>query len=117
MEATNSLKPRIPWAGKSVNLENVEEELSLLWKISADNMRIGQNIQVRTSILNLVICAPDIESAQRATALLRHLSSTHLARVTVVILDRSADIPASISTWITLRWFSMLSDSMRHCFG
>jgi len=50
MEATNSLKPRIPWAGKSVNLENVEEELSLLWKISADNMRTGQNTQVRTSI-------------------------------------------------------------------
>src|SRR5438270_302323 len=56
MEATNSLKPRLPWAGKSVNLENVEEELSLLWKISADNMRTGQNTQVRTSILNLVIC-------------------------------------------------------------
>src|SRR6266700_5177861 len=115
-EATNSSRPRLPWAGKPVLMENVEQELALLWRISADNMRIGQNIQVRTSILNLVICAPDIESAQRATALLRHLSSTHLARVTVVILDRSEDIPASISTWITLRCFSMISDLMRHCF-
>lgn len=116
MEATNSLKPRLPWAGKSVNLENVEEELSLLWKISADNMRTGQNTQVRTSILNLVICAPDLESAQIASRLLRDLSSTHLARVTIVILDRSDTTPASISTWVTLRCFSVISDIMRHCF-
>ncbi|TMD66536.1 MAG: hypothetical protein E6I91_08980 [Chloroflexi bacterium] len=116
MEATNSLKPRLPWAGKSVNLENVEEELSLLWKISADNMRTGQNTQVRTSILNLVICAPDLESAQNASRLLRDLSSTHLARVTILILDRSDTTPASISTWVTLRCFSVISDIMRHCF-
>ncbi|MDQ6645567.1 MAG: hypothetical protein M3Y76_14080, partial [Chloroflexota bacterium] len=88
MEATNSLRPRLPWAGKPVHLENVEEELSLLWKISADNMRTGQNTNVRTSVLNLVICAPDLESAQSASRLLRDLSSTHLARVTVLILDR-----------------------------
>jgi glucose-6-phosphate dehydrogenase assembly protein OpcA len=116
MEATNSLGPRLPWAGKSVLLENVEEELSLLWKISADNMRTGQNTNVRTSILNLVICAPDLESAQSASRLLRDLSSTHLARVTIIILDRGNATPASIATWITLRCFSAISDIMRHCF-
>src|SRR6266699_1574830 len=115
-EATNSLGPRIPWAGKMVRMENVEEELALLWKISADNMRIGQNTNVRTSVLNLVVCAPDIESAKRATTLLRDLSSTHLARVTVVILDRDPDASATVNTWITLRCFSVISDLMRHCF-
>ncbi|MFL5699542.1 MAG: glucose-6-phosphate dehydrogenase assembly protein OpcA, partial [Ktedonobacteraceae bacterium] len=115
-EATNSPGLRLPWAGRTVQLENVEEELSFLWKMSADNMRTGQNTNVRTSILNLIICAPDIESAQRASALLRHLSSTHLARVTVLVLDRSSDAPAGISTWITLRCFSVISDIMRHCF-
>src|SRR5437763_14025629 len=116
MEATKRLKPRIPRAGKSVNLENVDEELSLLWKISADNMRTGQNTQVRTSILNLVICAPDLESAQHASRLLRDLSSTHIARVTILILDRSDTTPASISTWLTLRCCSVISDIMRPCF-
>src|SRR5438552_18132970 len=96
----------LPWAGKIVRIENVEEELAFLWKMSADNMRTGQNTNVRTSILNLIICAPDIESAQRASALLRHLSSTHLARVTVLVLDRSSDAPAALTTWITLRCFS-----------
>jgi glucose-6-phosphate dehydrogenase assembly protein OpcA len=97
-------------------MENVEEELALLWKISADNMRVAQNTNVRTSVLNLVICAPDIESAKRASTLLRNLSSTHLARVTVLILDRDTDTPTTINTWITLRCFSVISDLMRHCF-
>ena len=116
MEATNSLGPRLPWAGKLVQLEQVEEELALLWKISADNMRTGQNNNVRTSILNLVICAPDLESAQSASKLLRDLASTHLARVTIIILDRSNSTPPAIFSWITLRCFSAFSDLMRHCF-
>ena len=116
MEATNSLVPRLPWAGKSVRMENVEEELSRLWKMSADNMRTGQNTNVRTSVLNLIICAPDIDSAKRASALLRDLSSTHLARVAILILDNSNTTPAAISSWVTLRCFSVFSDLMRHCF-
>src|SRR5947209_8604712 len=115
-EATNSPGMRLPWAGKTVKIESIEEELAFLWKMSADNMRTGQNTNVRTSVLNLIICAPDIESAQRASALLRHLSSTHLARVTVLVLAQSSDAPASISTWVTLRCFSVISDIMRHCF-
>src|SRR5579885_2937942 len=78
---------RLPWAGKIVNIEEVETQLSLLWKISADNMRTGQNVNVRTSVLNLVICAPDIESAQHASRVLRELSSTHLARVAILIRE------------------------------
>lgn len=106
---------RLPWAGKSVRIEQVEEELAFLWRMSADNMRTGQNINVRTSVLNLVICASDIESAQRASVVLRDLSSTHIARVALLILDRSSTT-ASLSTWITLRCFSVISDLMRHCF-
>src|SRR5258708_27420455 len=104
-EATNRLGPRIPWAGKMVRMENVEEELALLWKISADNMRIAQNTNVRTSLLNMVICAPDIESAKRASALLRRLSTTHLARVTVLIIDPDTAAPATITPRITLPSF------------
>jgi glucose-6-phosphate dehydrogenase assembly protein OpcA len=113
-EATNSLGPRLPWAGKSIHIDNVEEELARLWKISADNMRTGQNTNVRTSVLNLVICAPDVESAHRTSALLRDLASSHLARVSVLILDESNT--SAISAWVTLRCFSIISDIMRHCF-
>src|SRR5579864_4372328 len=91
---------RIPWAGRTVPLNQVDEELSFLWKMSADNMRTGNNLNVRTSVLNLIICAPDIDTARRASASLRFLSNTHLARVTVLILDHT--IPtSSVSTWVT----------------
>jgi glucose-6-phosphate dehydrogenase assembly protein OpcA len=107
---------RLPWAGKQVRIEEVETTLSSLWKMSADNMRTGANLHVRTSVLNLVICTPDVESAQHASKLLRDLSSTHIARATIVVLDQSPDAPDALESWVTLRCFSMISDLMRHCF-
>ncbi|HEY0756670.1 MAG TPA: glucose-6-phosphate dehydrogenase assembly protein OpcA [Ktedonobacteraceae bacterium] len=107
---------RLPWAGKQVRIEGVDTILSSLWKMSADNMRIGANLNVRTSVLNLLICAPDTQSALYASQLLRDLSSTHIARATLVILDQSTEAPDSLESWVTLRCFSMISDLMRHCF-
>lgn len=106
----------LPWAGKTVRMEEIEDVLASLWKISVDNLRTGANVRVRTSILNLVICTPDIETAQQASRILRQLSSTHLARVTILILDRDENAPSAIKAWVTLRCFSMISDLMRHCF-
>ncbi len=106
----------LPWAGKAVGMSEIETVIASLWKMSADNLRTGANVQVRTSVLNLVICTPDIETAQRASKILRELSSTHLARVTLLILDSSEHAPSSIHAWVTLRCFSMISDLMRHCF-
>src|SRR6266496_845676 len=106
----------LPWAGKTVHMQEIEDVLASLWKRSADNVRVGANARVRTSILNLVICTPDIETAQRASKILRELSSTQLARVTILILDSREDAPPAINAWVTLRCFSMISDLMRHCF-
>ena len=107
---------RLPWAGKQVRVEEVDLTLSSLWKMSSDNMRIGANLNVRTSVLNLLICAPDSQSALYANKLLRDLSSTHIARATLVILDQRTDAPDALASWVTLRCFSMISDLMRHCF-
>ena len=118
MAMDNSATPGIhlPWAGKKVNQAQVEGELSTLWHLASDNMRISQNMNVRTSVLNFVICAQDIESARKASAVLRDLSSTHIARVTLLILDTRSDAPSEVSTWITLRSFPIISDIMRHHF-
>ncbi len=115
-ETANDSRVHLPWAGRLVRIEEIEDALASLWRMSADNLRTGANIHVRTSVLNLVICAPDIETAQQASKTLRELSSTHLARVAILILDSSQDTPAGISAWVTLRCFSMISDLMRHCF-
>ena len=106
----------LPWAGKTVRMDEIEAVLASLWKMSADNLRTGANVRVRTSVLNLVICTPDVETAQRASKILRELSSTHLARVTLLILDNEELAASSLQAWVTLRCFSMISDLMRHCF-
>ena len=95
----------LPWAGKAVRMSEIEVVIASLWKMSADNLRTGANVQVRTSVLNLVICTPDIETAQRASKILRELSSTHLARVTLLILDSGEHAPSSLQAWVTLRCF------------
>ncbi|WP_162005292.1 glucose-6-phosphate dehydrogenase assembly protein OpcA [Dictyobacter vulcani] len=114
----NSAAPgmQLPWAGKQVSPEHVEVELSTLWRLAADNMRISQNMNVRTSVLNFVICAQDEKTARKASAVLRDLASTHIARVTLLILDTRSDGPSEVSTWITLRSFPIISDIMRHHF-
>ncbi|GCE20216.1 hypothetical protein KDK_40160 [Dictyobacter kobayashii] len=118
MAMDNSATPGIhlPWAGKKVDQERVEDEMSTLWRLASDNMRISQNMNVRTSVLNFVICAQDVESARKASTILRDLSSTHIARVTLLILDTRSDAPSDVSTWITLRSFPIISDIMRHHF-
>lgn len=116
-DTANGPSVRLPWAGKWVRIEEVEERLTSLWSMSHDNLRTGSgaNVNVRTSVLNLVICTPDIETAGLASKVLRDLSSTHLARVAIVVLD-SSEPNSSVTAWVTLRCFSMISDLMRHCF-
>ncbi len=113
-DSSNMTGLRLPWAGKSVRPERVEEELSHLWRMSSDNVRTSQNVNVRTSVLNLLVCVPDIEAAQRASTQIRDLSSTHIARVTILILDSNA--PDSVGAWITTRSFPVISDVTRHTF-
>lgn len=116
-ETANGPGIRLPWAGKWVRIEEIEEKLTTLWSMSLDNLRTGTgaSVNVRTSVLNLVICTSDVESAALASRVLRDLASAHLSRVAIVVLDSSDDV-SSLSAWVTLRCFSMMSDLMRHCF-
>lgn len=113
-DSSNMMGLRLPWAGKLVKIEQVEDELSHLWRMSSDNVRTSQNVNVRTSVLNLIVCVPDVEAAQRASAQIRDLSSTHIARVTILILD--SDAPDMVAAWITTRSFPVISDVTRHTF-
>ena len=115
-DITTNSSGKLPWAGKSVRPDQVEDALTTLWHLAADNMRISQNMNVRTSVLNFVICALSSDAARQASTLLRDLSSTHIARVILVILDTRSELPNSVSTWITLRSFPIISDVMRHPF-
>src|SRR2546423_1017996 len=54
MATNKSVTPgrSLPWAGKPVSPDQVEQELMSLWHLASDNMRISQNRNVRTSVLN-----------------------------------------------------------------
>lgn len=108
--------PRLPWAGKQIDIGQAEEELVFFWHLAADNMRISQNLNVRTSVLNFIICAPDIEAARQASIVLREVSSTHIGRVIILILDTSSTVARDVAAWVTLRSFPIVSDIMRHHF-
>ncbi len=113
-DTSDLVGPRLLWAGKQVSTARVDDELAHLWRMSSDNVRTSQNVNVRTSVLNLVVCVSDVEAAQRASSLIRDLSSTHIARVTILILDSNA--PDLVATWITTRSFPVISDVTRHNF-
>lgn len=115
-DTVNSTGPRLPWAGKKVDMGQIEDTLSTFWYMSADNVRIAQNLNVRTSVLNFIICAPTTEIARQASAILRDLSSTHIARVVLLILDMDPSSPNAVTTWVTLRSFPVISDITRHSF-
>ncbi|WP_165423727.1 glucose-6-phosphate dehydrogenase assembly protein OpcA [Ktedonosporobacter rubrisoli] len=116
IENSDTTGPNLPWAGKKVDTADVEVELSHLWRLSADNVRISHNINIRTSVLNFVICTQDIEAARWASALIRDLSSTHIARLILLVLDTSSSKAPGVSSWVTLRSFPIVSDLMRHHF-
>jgi glucose-6-phosphate dehydrogenase assembly protein OpcA len=115
-ETANSTRPHLPWAGKKVYTEQIQEVLSSLWHMSADNVRIAQNLNVRTSVLNFVICAPTVDIAHQASTIIRDLSSTHIARVILLILDTTPSALDNVVTWVTLRSFPVISDLTRHSF-
>ena len=115
-DTVNSTGPRLPWAGKKVDIGQIEDTLSNFWHMSADNVRIAQNLNVRTSVLNFIICAPTTEIARQASTIIRDLSSTHIARVILLILDMDPSSPNAVTTWVTLRSFPVISDITRHSF-
>src|SRR5579875_736413 len=115
-DTVNSTGPRLPWAGKRVEMEEIEETLTTFWHMSADNVRIAQNLNVRTSVLNFVICVPNTTLAREASFVIRDLSSTHIARVILLILDSDPSSPDAVFTWVTLRSFPVISDITRHNF-
>ena len=72
---------RLPWAGKIVRIEEVEEQLSVLWKMSADNMRIDDLVDVSAGDVPIPDCLGIYDNIRPVLALVEAscLVSSHLA--------------------------------------
>jgi glucose-6-phosphate dehydrogenase assembly protein OpcA len=74
------------WEGKGVSLGKIDAELQRLWR-AADSQWNGDGPRpdIRTSVLNLIVYAPDQACCDRTTAALEQLSGTHPSRAIIIV--------------------------------
>jgi glucose-6-phosphate dehydrogenase assembly protein OpcA len=68
------------WIGRSVTVDDVLGALSML-------RRKAERTAVRTAVVNLVVAAGDLESAERTSAAMRRLGAHHPRRTTVIVTE------------------------------
>jgi len=74
------------WEGKGVSLGEVEAEMQRLWSSGGNGWKgDGPRPDIRTSVLNLIVYAPNQACCERTTAALEHLSGTHPSRAIIIV--------------------------------
>ncbi|HEX6511257.1 MAG TPA: glucose-6-phosphate dehydrogenase assembly protein OpcA [Chloroflexota bacterium] len=88
-------QPAAVWEGKGVSLGQLDSQLQRLYQ-QADSQfdSNGHRADIRTSVLNLVVYAPNEECCVRTTAAMEHLSGTHPSRAIVIVPGTSHGDPA-----------------------
>lgn len=79
------------WSGKHVDADRIEEELALLRYEAAGKPEQGQGYALRTSFINLVIYANDIETAKAAGRTVASLAAHHPSRAIIVVARPDAE--------------------------
>ncbi|HLG69292.1 MAG TPA: glucose-6-phosphate dehydrogenase assembly protein OpcA [Chloroflexota bacterium] len=74
------------WEGKGVSVSQIESQMQRLY-LSADHEWNGQGHRpdIRASVLNLVVYAPNQDCCDRTTRALEHLSGTHPSRAIIIV--------------------------------
>jgi glucose-6-phosphate dehydrogenase assembly protein OpcA len=74
------------WEGTGVSLDEIEKHLHRLWR-AADSLwdGDGRRPDIRTSVLNLIVYARDMDCCGRAKQAIEHLSGTHPSRSLILI--------------------------------
>lgn len=104
-ELTNVTKDVHGIPGPQIDVRAIERELASLWAVPQAVMAGGVEVlPTRTSVLNLVIYAPNEELAERATRLIESLATYHPSRVLIfsAISDPHAfdtDIDARVTSY------------------
>lgn len=73
------------WSGSSVDVARIESELARLRYSAAGKPEGGEVFALRTSLLNLVVQAPDSEAAREAGEAIVDLASHHPSRALIVV--------------------------------
>ncbi len=82
----------------SVDVRNIERELTQLWKSAAEPSSGGQAV-TRACTLNLVACAPDSRTAERTTETIVGLTRSYPNRAILIINDADTT-ETRLETWV-----------------
>lgn len=108
----------IGFPGPAVDVEAIERELSNLWK-APDLVALTQMdvVPTRTSVLNLVLVAPDRVAAVRLARMMGQLSVHHPSRVVIfVTASDAADPSRALEAQVTTQCSAIPDAHIAPCF-
>jgi glucose-6-phosphate dehydrogenase assembly protein OpcA len=74
------------WEGKGVSLGQIDGQLQRLYRAADSEWNgDGPRPDIRASVLNLIVYAPNQECCDRTTSALEHLSGTHPSRAIIIV--------------------------------
>ena len=96
-------EPSLRWRSRARSLEGIEKELARIW--SEPNLTTvvdgtpGRHVAARTSVMNLVVVARRLETAERCAATIQALTGRHPSR-TIVASPADPDGPSWLDAQI-----------------
>jgi glucose-6-phosphate dehydrogenase assembly protein OpcA len=104
------------WEGKGVSLGKIDAELQRLWRAADSEWNgDGPRPDIRTSVLNLIVYAPDQACCDRTTAALEHLSGTHPSRAIIIVPGHARDSETGIDCRLSIHSHGAYAEFRQVC--
>lgn len=103
------------WEGKNVSLGQIDGQLQRLYRAADSEWNgDGPRPDIRASVLNLIVYAPNQDCCDRTTAALEHLSGTHPSRA-VIIIPGNAQGDTSIDARLSIHSHGAYAEFRQVC--
>ena len=111
-------EPVLRWSARAHSIAGVETELARIWASQDLTTEVdgepGRHIAARTSVMNLVVIARQLEAAMRCAATIQALTGRHPSR-TIVVQSADPDGPSWIDAHIEAHCIMPREDAPETC--
>jgi glucose-6-phosphate dehydrogenase assembly protein OpcA len=111
-------EPQLRWQSRATTIDDIEKELSRIWAQSPVLQNVGEagrrQAAGRTSVMNLVVVAGQVETGQRAAEIISHLVGRHPSR-TLIVLMADPDGPAWLDGRVQAHCMLPRADAPESC--
>ena len=117
-EATQIGIPQLRWASRASTIDGIERELSRIWAqprltTEVDGVEV-RHVAARTSVMNLVVIAQQVEDGQHGAAIIGQLTGRHPSR-TLILSSADPDGPGWLDARITAQCVLPRADAPEIC--